>query len=113
MKSDTGETVNPHKVMIAELQQSLQEIQQRLASIETNLQLVHPRNGHYTILGFAQVANRTIHHDLAVRMGKRAVVLSEARRLAIGKLPDAKYGCVNLYHREVLDTVFRETFAEA
>jgi hypothetical protein len=92
--------------------QSVLHLQQRLQLLEDYVKEALPDTGYYTILTFGRILHRPVAHDLAVRLGKRAVQVSELEGLPVGKVPDPVYGCVNVYRRKVLERVFAEVLSE-
>jgi hypothetical protein len=66
----------------------------------------HSNSGFYSILGYATVVCRKIDLAEAANPGKRAKQLSDTMGFHVGSVPDPRFGKVNIYHEEVLKSVF-------
>ena len=88
----------------------LAAMQERLDSLEKHVHLSLPPSGSYTIMGFARLHGRAVSREEAANLGKRAVYLSQVQGHLVTTVPDARFGHVNSYSREVLEAVFQEHF---
>jgi len=66
----------------------------------------HSNSGFYSILGYATVVCRKIDLAEAANLGKRAKQLSDTMGFHVGRVPDPRFGKVNIYHEDVLKSVF-------
>ena len=78
----------------------------RLLAVESKQMTIDQM--HYTIIGYANLTGvRGIDRKIAAELGHKASILSRKQGYRIGKEYDAKYGCVNTYHVDILQMVFR------
>jgi hypothetical protein len=66
--------------------------------------------GYYTVMGYANVNNRSIDLDVAKHLGRMASKICSTNNIIMGKVPDERYGAVGSYPQEVLEHVFVEFF---
>lgn len=62
----------------------------------------------FSISGYCKIKNRKLTLQEATKFGKEASKLSKELGIQIGKIPDQKYGSVQIYHQDVLEEIFKE-----
>ena len=67
---------------------------------------------YYAVSGFARLNKIPVDMKLAISIGKMARSLCVTNGYSIGRVPDAKYGQVNTYPKDVLSVVFKEVFPD-
>lgn len=87
-------------------EQRIQEHEQRLADVETRQTAMENGSEYYSIIGFASRIGRRVTNDSALALGKYAGRYSRKHGYPIGEAPDPRYGKVNTYHIDVLESVF-------
>lgn len=91
---------------LAALKASQDEHEQRLADVETRQTAMERGTEYFTIVAFANRIGRRITNDKALELGKYAGRYSRKHGFPTGEAPDARYGKVNTYHVDVLESVF-------
>lgn len=80
------------------------EMDERLSIVEAK---VTNKNEHYySISGYARLKGIRVVKSEALKLGKQAGKLSRSESVKIDKVHDEKYGRVNSYHSDILETVF-------
>lgn len=79
------------------------EIEQRLALVEAQ-QTTRPE--YFTIAGYARLVGRSVNYTAARKLGMSAAKICRERGLLPEPVTDPRFGKVNSYPKEVLDTVF-------
>lgn len=92
-------------------QKQLEQEQQLLRSRQENIsgeldRIFKPDGDYFSIRGYASNKNIKLTLKQANRLGRIAVRISKQEKIAIDKLPDPKYGELNIYHESVLEKVF-------
>lgn len=79
----------------------------QIQTVETRLDQIATAVDYFTILGWASATNYG-HIPLATAqaMGKAAAAYCKANGVSMGTTPDARYGAVKTYPRDVLDELF-------
>lgn len=106
------------EVILAQAQQ-LVEQEQRLTTLEENSSrqerkleeleaqiTTHPVD-YYTIAGYANLKGIRLDVTRANMLGRKAVKLSREYGYDVGKTQDVRFGTVNTYHIDILNTVFK------
>ena len=78
----------------------------RMDDIEARNSAVLDGHGFYSILGYANLKGIKLTAPESAKIGKRATAESKSLGIAMGTVPDARYGSVRTYHQDVLDIVF-------
>ncbi len=83
------------------------QLEQRQESTEQRLNQIETAVDHFTIIGWSKHMNQpTLTLEMAQRMGKKATNYCLLNKIAIGKIPDPRFGDVNSYPKWVLDELF-------
>jgi len=77
---------------IAQTKETLRELEHRV-NVQTEF---------FSILAWANLQNRSLPYSLAVEYGKQAAKLSREQGMAIGSVPDPRFGQVGAYHKDIL-----------
>ena len=86
------------------------QYENRIASLEGKLKQIEASTGvmadNYTILGYCRSCNIYLSPETANEAGREAAKICRQRGIPIQHVPDARYGIVNSYHRDILREVF-------
>jgi anti-repressor protein len=105
-------TMTPTEALLAVVQRmvdterTLTDHEQRLADVETRQTAMENGSEYYSIVGFASRIGRRVTNESALALGKYAGRYSRKHGYPIGEAPDPRYGKVNTYHINVLESVF-------
>ncbi len=88
--------------------QLLVDQEKRLAAVEARLE-TRPENV-FSIAGYASIRGLRVDVNTANLLGRRAAALSLKYGYSISSTPDPRFGKVNIYHTDILKTVFDEAF---
>lgn len=78
--------------------------EEKLRELEAKI-TTHPVD-YYTISGYANLKGIRLDVTRANLLGHKAAQMSREYDYEIGKTPDARFGAVNTYHIDILETVF-------
>lgn len=91
-----------HERRMLELESRQTETEDRLAHIET-------ASDHFTVLGWCRSAGKnSVPLKSAAVMGRRATSFCNERGVAMGKVPDPRFGTANTYPKWVLEALFND-----
>lgn len=90
-----------HRLIVLEESSSKQE--DKLKELESRI-TTHPVD-YYTIAGYANLKGVRLDVTRANLLGHKAAQMSREYEYDIGKTPDARFGTVNTYHIDILETV--------
>ena len=90
---------------IARNTEAIQEIRDYVGDLEAKILSID--ENYYAISGYCAKHGILCPLDKAQGWGLQATKLSHAKRVAIGKAYDAKYGEINTYHLDILEEVFK------
>jgi prophage antirepressor-like protein len=83
------------------------QLESRQDTTEQRLNQIETAVDHFTILGWNKMMNQpTLTLEMAQRMGKKATNYCALNNIAIGKIPDPRFGTANSYPKWVLDELF-------
>lgn len=116
IKSTPAKHSNPSLAIARQLLEAMEAQEERITKVEEHAKLIEAKidtidTNFISVIGFARVNGISLPNNEALRMGKRAGKLSREMGFTIGKVFDAKYGSVNTYHKDVLQTVFQNSTA--
>ena len=80
------------------------EFENRLSVIEAKV--TTKNENYYSISGYARLTNIRVVKSDALKLGIKAGKLSRSKGIQIDKVHDEKYGRINSYHTDILETVF-------
>ena len=87
---------------------------QRIATTERRLDQIETATHHFTCLGYARYVKQTdINLKDAASLGQKATKRCRELGIAIGKVPDPRFGAVNQFPKAILDEVWEEKFGRA
>jgi anti-repressor protein len=92
--------------LIVEQERRIENVEERIDLIEAKL--ITSPDSHLAISGFASLYKIKIDHQTAQKAGRKAATICKVQGYLTGTAPDAKYGSVKTYPKEVLEDVFRE-----
>lgn len=87
---------------------NLEANNQRLFAVEKAVENFGAHEDYRTVKAHAAIIGVKLKGTQSADLGRIATSLSRQRKVSIGKQPDATYGQVNVYHRDILDEVFKE-----
>jgi anti-repressor protein len=96
------ESIKAQESRMAQIEQKHVEIEARIDTIDTNF---------ISVVGYARINNIQLPGNEALKIGKQAGKISREQGITIGKVFDAKYGSINTYHKDILQTVFHNSTA--
>jgi anti-repressor protein len=96
------ESIKAQESRMAQIEQKAIEIEARIDTIDTNF---------ISVVGYARINNIQLPGNEALKIGKQAGKISREQGITIGKVFDAKYGSINTYHKDILQTVFHNSTA--
>tara|TARA_R110002020_G_scaffold144907_1_gene318106 strand:- start:3021 stop:3695 length:675 start_codon:yes stop_codon:yes gene_type:complete len=91
---------------IREQEKTISEHDERLKQLEAK---TTTRPEYFTIAGYGSLNGVSVNLRLASKLGKRASKLCKERNLLTDTIPDARFGKVKMYPKEILNEVFNET----
>lgn len=83
----------------------------RISAIETKLNDVKAINApieHFSIMGYCHNIGKKISLETAKQYGQQCRKLSNELGLVIGKVPDPRFGSVNTYALDVLESIIND-----
>lgn len=83
-----------------------EEHEHRLKRVEAAVENFGAHEDYRSIKAHAALIGRRLTPKQAADLGRMATALSRQRKIKIGTQPDATYGHVNLYHRDLLEEIF-------
>lgn len=86
---------------------NLEANNQRLFAVEKAVENFGAHEDYRTVKAHAAIIGVKLKGTQSADLGRIATSLSRQRKVSIGKQPDATYGQVNVYHRDILDEVFK------
>lgn len=90
------------------------EQSKRIATTERRLDQIETAADHFTCLGYARyVKQTTINLKEAASLGQKATKRCRELGIAVGKVPDPRFGYVNQFPKAILDEVWEEKFGRA
>lgn len=89
---------------LATLEDSSSKQEEKLKELEAKI-TTHPVD-YYTIAGYANLKGIRLDVTRANMLGHKAAQMSHEFDYDIGRTPDARFGTVNTYHIDILETVF-------
>lgn len=100
-----ADQLETHDRDIAEMKEDIGTIKDYVSDLEAKITSIDEQ--YYSISGYCALHNLPCPLDKARSWGYQATKQSHQQGLPIGKAYDAKYGSINTYHVEVLETVIR------
>lgn len=88
-----------HDQQLIKLTEKVHEIDAKITNIPCD---------HYTAAGYGKLVRVSIDKTTAQKVGRRATKLCKELGYQICTIPDSKYATINIYHKDVLETVFIE-----
>ncbi len=100
------------EMMISQLQGMI-EAKKELKEIKEDIKLLKAKqntseDNYFTIAGYGSLHGLKINKDTANIAGRKAVKLCKELGYIIGKVTDAKYGSINTYPIDVIESVLKE-----
>lgn len=96
------QSIKAQESRMNQIEQKTIEIEARIDTIDTNF---------VSVIGYARINNIQLPGNEALKIGKKAGKISREMGFTIGKVHDARYGSINTYHKDVLQTVFQNSTA--
>lgn len=90
----------------AKQQKILQDQSERLDEMEARTDAVLDGSGFYSVAGFASLHGIKVDIKAAASYGRKAASESKLLGIAMGSIPDPRFGTVKTYHEDVLKHVF-------
>lgn len=104
--------------MIAEMAQKLVEVERnekrvialeaRANRLENNIRRTLKDTNHFTIIGYANLKGINLDGFHTGVLGRKATKLSKEQDYIVTSVPDAKYGKIGVYHKDIIEQVFRQ-----
>jgi anti-repressor protein len=95
----------------------LQTQDKRLSEVETKVNSLEARShtswGYYSIAGYASLQRKSIDIKMASALGSKAKAACRTIGCVLGNIPDPRFGRVNTYPEEILQSVFNDFFNQA
>jgi prophage antirepressor-like protein len=91
---------------IRALVDAAEEHENRIRKVEAAIENFGAHEDYRSIKAHAALTGRRLTTKESADLGRLATSLSRQRKLRIGTQPDATYGHVNLYHRDLLEEIF-------
>ena len=107
--------LSPAEQLVAQAKMLLEQ-EKRMAALEDRVAIVAARvetrpEDSYSIAGYASVRGIKVDVNKAAMLGRRAVHLSQQYGYDVSVTPDPRFGKVNIYHSDILKTVFDEALS--
>jgi phage regulator Rha-like protein len=102
-------TLSP--LQILEMQVELMKQQDnRIQTVEAKVSLIEARintsdQDYFTISGYCRLNGYKVSNSQAASIGKLCSRASHVKQIPVGKIKDTRFGHVNTYHMEILDSV--------
>jgi anti-repressor protein len=100
--------------LLLESVQALHHQEKQLQTLESKVELLEAKTttalGYFSIAGFAALQKRAIDIKIASAIGCKAKAACRTLGAVIGNIPDPRFGRVNTYPEEILESVFNEYF---
>lgn len=101
--------------LLVEQQRQITEVKEEQTQIkesieDINLRLISRPEGLYTVAAYGVLTKRSISNRTASNIGKMAAKACKAMGRNIGKITDEKWGYINIYPKDVLESVFNDYF---
>lgn len=87
-------------------QQQINEQTKRLNEIDAKTSAILDGSGFYSVAGFASLHGIKVDIKAAASYGRKAASESKTLGIAMGSIPDPRFGTVKTYHEDVLKHVF-------
>lgn len=101
-------------VEIEERQNIIEQEQKKQANqitdVRVKMDAVLSQSNYYSVLGFANLVGVKIDLTGASNIGKLATKLSNDSGTPISSVADPRFGKVNAYHRDILDSIFSNLY---
>jgi phage anti-repressor protein len=102
--------------LLLESVQLLSDQEHRLKSVESKIHSLEAKSttslGYFSIAGFAALKKKSIDIRMASAIGCKAKAACRTIGAIIGNIPDPRFGRVNTYPEEILESVFQDYFSE-
>lgn len=100
--------------LLLESVQALHAQEQKLSAVETRVQQLEAQSktapDYFTIIGYASLQRRFVDLKTAAALGSKAKAVCRTIGAIMGQLPDPRFGRINTYPQEVLESVFNDFF---
>lgn len=91
----------------------IRETEARVTKLETAVENFGAHEDYRTVKAHAAIIGFKLRDNKhSAEIGRIATSLSRQRKVSIGKQPDATYGSVNVYHRDILEEIFKDLAAK-
>ena len=90
-------------LIASEYEKRIAELEGKMKLIEANTSIVADM---FTIVGYARMCNFHLSPERSQQLGKAASNICRKRGITISTVPDARYGYVHTYPRDILKEVF-------
>ena len=108
----TMEMVALQAQAVVELERKQQENEKRFRAIEAKQKAIEDSVQDFTIMAYANYMSIPLDLKTAKRLGMKAAKLSRKKGYPIGKVRDPRFGTVNTYHEDILETIFESMLNE-
>lgn len=115
LRSQLPAPKSPTEIILFAAQQ-LHEQSLRMDNIEEKVRVIEASKetndgGYVAIMGYARIVNKPIDVGTAAKLGRKAKSICSTLGYEVFSVSDPRFGRVNTYPKEVLETVFNEYFA--